>query len=50
MEFIDTHCHIYGEEFDADRAKVVQRAVETGASALMLPNIDTASMDVMMAL
>ena len=50
MEFIDTHCHIYGEEFDADRAEVVQRAVEAGASALMLPNIDAASMDAMMAL
>ena len=50
MEFIDTHCHIYGEEFDADRTEVVQRAVEAGASALMLPNIDAASIDAMMAL
>ena len=50
MEFIDTHCHIYGEEFDADRNDVVQRAINAGASALMLPNIDAASIDTMMAL
>lgn len=50
MEFIDTHCHIYGEEFDADRAEVVQRAVEAGASALMLPNIDARSIGAMMTL
>ena len=50
MEFIDTHCHIYGEEFDADRTEVVQRAAEAGASALMLPNIDARSIGAMMTL
>lgn len=50
MEYIDTHCHIYGEEFDGDRAEVVRRAVEAGAVALMLPNIDAASMAPMLAL
>ncbi len=41
--FIDTHTHIYTEEFDADRADVVARAVAAGAEALLLPNIDEAS-------
>lgn len=41
--FIDTHTHIYGEEFDADRADVVARAVAAGAEALLLPAVDEAS-------
>ena len=32
MEWIDTHCHIDGEEFDADRDAVLERARETGVS------------------
>lgn len=41
--FIDTHTHIYTEEFAADRPEVVSRAIEAGAAALLLPNIDEAS-------
>ena len=41
--FIDTHTHLYTEDFDADRAEVVARAVEAGAQKIMLPNIDEAS-------
>lgn len=41
--FIDTHTHIYTPEFDADRAEVVARARQQGARALLLPNIDEAS-------
>jgi TatD DNase family protein len=41
--YIDTHTHIYTEEFDADRDEVVERARRAGASALLLPNIDGAS-------
>ena len=50
MMFIDTHTHIYTEEFDADRADVVERARRAGAVALLLPNIDEASIEPMMAL
>lgn len=50
MSFIDTHSHIYGEEFDADREEVVRRAREAGAEKLLLPNIDAASIEPMMAL
>ncbi len=38
--FIDTHSHIYTEEFDADRAEVVERARQAGAQFLLLPAID----------
>ncbi len=41
--FIDTHTHLYTEEFDADRHEVVERAIQAGAKHLLLPNIDEAS-------
>ncbi len=50
MHFIDTHTHIYTEEFDGDRADVVRRAVEAGADMLLLPNIDEASIGPMLDL
>lgn len=37
---IDTHTHIYLEEFDEDRSGVVQRAREAGVTHLILPNVD----------
>ena len=40
MQLIDTHAHIYAEEFDSDRAEVVARATEAGVVALVLPAID----------
>lgn len=41
MRLIDTHSHIYGPEFDEDRAEVVERAREAGVEALVLPAIDS---------
>lgn len=43
MQFIDTHAHLYSEEFDADRTEMVQRALEAGLSQMYLPNIDSTS-------
>ncbi len=40
MHFIDTHCHLDGEEFQDDREAVVQRAREAGCTAIFLPAID----------
>lgn len=48
--FIDTHTHVYTEEFDADRAEVLLRAREAGAELLLLPNIDAASVRPMLSL
>lgn len=50
MEFIDTHTHIYTDEFDADRREVVERAKAAGACHLLLPNIDEASVGPMLRL
>lgn len=43
MEWFDTHCHIDGTEFDADRETVIQRAREAGVAKLLVPAIDLAS-------
>ena len=48
--FIDTHTHLYTEEFDTDRDEVVARAVAAGARHLLLPNIDANSVGPMLAL
>ncbi|MCR4958296.1 MAG: TatD family hydrolase, partial [Prevotella sp.] len=43
MAFIDTHCHLDGEEFNNDRDEVMQRAREAGCKAIFLPAIDLPS-------
>ena len=45
MEFIDTHTHIYTEDFDQDIEQVIERAKEGGARALLLPNINEESIE-----
>lgn len=41
--FIDTHTHIDAEEFDTDREEAIKRAIEAGASCLLVPAIDMKS-------
>lgn len=43
VRFVDTHAHIDGEEFNADRAEVIARAQEAGAQAIFVPAIDLPS-------
>lgn len=45
MQLIDTHCHVYLEEFDADRDELIASCRKLGISALLLPNIDRESVD-----
>lgn len=47
MKFIDTHCHLYLEEFGDDLNEVVRRANEVGITKFLLPNIDSASLTAM---
>ena len=35
MTLIDSHCHIDGEQFDADRDEVVRRAIESGVGLML---------------
>jgi TatD DNase family protein len=41
---IDTHSHIYAEEFDADRDEMIQRALNAGLKQIILPNVDSKSL------
>ena len=43
MEFVDTHTHLFVQEFDEDRASAVGRAVDAGVTKLCLPSIDETS-------
>jgi hydrolase, TatD family len=40
MKLIDTHCHLFVEEFDDDREALVTSAIESGIEKLLIPNID----------
>lgn len=45
---IDTHSHLFVEEFDGDRSEVVQRAREAGVQYILMPNIDLGSVEPML--
>jgi len=43
MQLIDTHCHVFGEQFSEDSNQVFERANLAGVQFSLLPNIDSAS-------
>lgn len=47
-KLIDTHSHLFVEEFEADRPEVMQRAREAGITHIVMPNIDMASVEPML--
>ena len=50
MKFIDTHTHLFSEQFDEDRNEAVQRAIDVGVKKMFLPNIDVDSIEPMLDL
>ena len=50
MKIIDTHCHLYAEEFNEDRNEAIERALAMGVSKILLPNIDLESIEGLHAL
>lgn len=44
---IDTHSHIYLEQFDEDRPQVLERAAEVGITDIFMPAIDFSSLEQM---
>ncbi len=48
--FIDTHAHIYLDEFREDRDAILTRARERGVERIYMPNIDHTSIDGMLDL
>ena len=45
---IDTHSHIFSEEFKEDLSEVIARAKEIGVEKIFMPNIDDASVEDML--
>jgi len=43
MNLIDTHCHIYSPEFDADRSAMLSRAGDEGIIKMLMPAIDVST-------
>ncbi len=50
MKFVDTHTHLYAEEFDTDRKEVMEKAIKNGVSHFFLPNVDVHSIQKMLNL
>ena len=48
--FIDTHTHLYSEEFNADRTAVILKAINLGVEKFFLPNVDNSSINGMLEL
>ncbi len=48
MQLIDTHSHLYAEEFDTDRAACIERAAAAGVYHIILPDVDSSSREAMM--
>ncbi len=46
--FTDSHTHLYDEQFDQDRAQIVQRAIDAGVTKMYLPNCDSETIAPMM--
>lgn len=50
MKMIDTHAHLYLEQFDGDHSGVTERALKAGVKKIILPNIDLKSVEPMLKL
>jgi len=50
MNLIDTHTHLYLDNFDADRDETINNAIDNGVGKMLLPAIDSTTYDAMMHL
>lgn len=41
MNFIDTHSHLYSDQFDSDRDLIIENAINKGVTKIILPAIDS---------
>ena len=46
--FIDTHTHLYDEQFDSDRKTSIQQAIDQGVEKMYLPNCDSSTIEGML--
>jgi len=50
MQLIDTHTHLYVQQFEDDRAETIERAVAAGVEKFYLPAIDSETHEAMLGL
>ena len=50
MQLIDTHTHLYVQQFENDRAATFERAISAGVEKFYLPAIDSETHEAMLAL
>ena len=50
MIFIDSHTHLYLENFDNDRNQVIEKAIDSGTKYMLLPAIDKSTFGQMQSL
>lgn len=50
MNLIDTHTHMFSSQFDEDREQIVKECIESGIETLLLPNINSETIDAMWSL
>ncbi len=43
MKIIDTHTHLYSEQFDGEHESMIRRAISAGVEYFFIPNIDSTS-------
>lgn len=49
MRLIDTHSHLFLEEFSEDLPQVIERARAVGVTHIFMPNIDSTTIDAMLS-
>ena len=49
MRLIDTHSHLFLEEFSEDLPQVIERARSAGVTHIFMPNIDSTTLDSMLS-
>ncbi len=50
MQLIDTHTHLFLPEFDSDRNQVIDNARENGIERVLLPNVDSSTIEPLLSL
>ncbi len=50
MKIIETHAHLYDEQYDTDRTAMIERALAAGVTEFWLPNCDSETIPGMMEL
>ena len=48
IQLIDTHAHLFSEDFKDDREDMIRRAQEAGIKKMVMPNVDHGTIDAML--